>query len=323
MAASKVVIAKRFPDDLVAEHLSACEVVQGPDNQEWSRAELMKQIGDAQALISWGFNRIDAELLAAGPRLKIVAFLAIGTDNFDQPAMTRAGVWGTNVPGLFAPPAAEIAVGLMIMCLRRMGEAERFLRAGQWTEPIPGRFDGDQVQGKQLGLVGCGDIGRRVARAAVGLGMSVCYHTRTRLATAEEDRLGIRYRGFEELVQTSDVVSLHVPLKEDTRHLIDAAALGMMKPGSYLINTARGSVVDEPALLDALRSGHLGGAGLDVFEGEPHVPDELLAMENVVLMPHIGGGTRQARRGSQAICLADVRRVLEGGQPLHAVVHPR
>jgi len=166
----RVVIAKRFPEDLVAEHLAGCEVVQGPDDIEWPRDRLMAEIADAEALVSWGFNRIDADLLSHGPQLKIVAFLAIGTDNFDRPAMAAAGVWGTNVPGLFAPPAAEIAVGLLLMCLRRMGEAERFLRAGQWQGPIPGRFDGEQVEGKQLGLIGCGDIGRRVARRRWGSG---------------------------------------------------------------------------------------------------------------------------------------------------------
>lgn len=322
MARPKVIIAKRFPDDLVAEYLAGCEVVQGPDDVEWPRDRLMAELADADVLVSWGFNRIDAELLAAGPKLKLVAFLAIGTDNFDRPAMAEAGVWGTNVPGLFAPPAAEIAVGLMIMCLRRMGEAERYLRAGRWTGPIPGRFDSEQVATKQLGLIGCGDIGQRVARAAVGLGMSVVYHTRHRLATADEARLGIEYRVFDELLATSDVVSLHVPLKDDTRHMIDAAALAKMKPGSVLINTARGPVVDEPALVAALQSGHLGGAGLDVFEAEPKVPEALIAMDNVVLMPHIGGGTKQARRGSQEICLADVRRVLDGQEPKHIVVRP-
>lgn len=322
MERPKVVIAKRFPDDLVAAHLSGCEVVQGPADVEWPRERLIAELADAEILVSWGFNRIDAELLAAGPKLKMVAFLAIGTDNFDKPAMAAAGVWGTNVPGLFAPPAAEIAVGMMIMCLRRMGEAERFLRSGQWTGPIPGRFDSEQVATKQLGLIGCGDIGQRVAKAAVGLGMEVVYHTRHRLSPDLELQLGINYVSFDELLASSDVVSLHVPLNDETRHLMDAAALAKMKPGSVLINTSRGPVVDEPALIAALERGHLAGAGLDVFEAEPRVPEALIAMDNVVLMPHIGGGTKQARRGSQEICLADVRRVLDGQEPLNVVVRP-
>lgn len=322
MSGARVVIAKSFPEELVAGMLPGVEVLQGPADHEWARRTLMPRLTEAEALVTWGFTRIDAELLAAAPRLKLVALLAIGVDSFDIEAMRAARVWGTNVPGVFAGAAAEVAVGLMIMVTRRLGEAERYVRAGEWRSAVPGRFDGPCLEGKQLGLIGCGAIGRRVAAAAGALGMVVVYHARDRMPSAEEDRLNVRFRGLEVLLKTSDVVSLHVPLVPGTRHLIDAAALARMKPGAVLINTSRGAVVDEAALSAALRSGHLGGAGLDVFEHEPRVPEALLARDNVVLLPHLAGGSLEARRAAMEVCLRNVRTVLDGGEPKHIVVRP-
>ncbi|MCC7494796.1 MAG: hypothetical protein IT204_20745 [Fimbriimonadaceae bacterium] len=322
MSRPQVVIAKAFPADLVAQWLPDCSIDQGPADCEWSRQELLPRLATADALISWAFNRIDRELLAAGPRLRIVSFLAIGTDNFDRPAMQAAGVWGTHVPGAFAGAAAEVAVGLMLLVLRRLGEAERYVRAERWQAPCPGLFDGPCLEGKRLGLLGCGQIGRRVARAAAGFGMAVSYHDQQRLAAADEQSLGLTWRPFDELLASSQVLSLHVPLTPATRHLIDAAALARLPRGAVLINTSRGPVVDEPALLAALDSGQLGGAGLDVFEFEPRVPAALLARENVALLPHLAGGSSEARRAAQTTCLQQVAAVLAGAAPAYPVVRP-
>lgn len=318
MALSKVVCAKALPAELTAEFLPDAEVVQGPADHEWSREELLPRLAEAEVLVSWAFNRIDAELLDHAPRLRLVSLLAMGTDCLDREALAERGIVATHVPGVYAPAVAEVAIGLLLMVSRRLAEAARFVESGGWQRPEPGRFDGPCLRGKTLGLIGLGQIGAGVAAAARGLGMTVVYHDPHRLPVTEEAALGVGYRSFESLLAESDAISLHVPLLPETHHLLDAAAFGKMKPGAFLINTSRGQVVEEQALVAALESGRLAGAGLDVLEHEPTVPAGL-RRDNVVILPHMAGGSVESRHEAYVTLLEDVRRFLSGEEPRYVV----
>jgi glyoxylate reductase len=296
--------------------------VQGPDGTAWGAADVRPHLADCEALVTWGFLRVDEALLADAPRLRIVANIAVGYDNLDLAALERRGIWATNTPTDFAVPTAEVALGLMISVLRRIAEGERYVRAGAWRAPVPGRFDGPSLAGKRLGLLGFGAIAREVAVRASAFGMEIIYHARRRVPEEVERTLGATWLPLDDLLAASDVLSLHVPLTDQTRHLIDAAALARMKPSAYLVNTARGKVVDETALIRALRDGQLAGAGLDVFEGEPDVPEALLELPNVAIAPHLGGASIEGRRAAQRTALANVRAVLDGGKPRSPVQRP-
>lgn len=319
---NRVLITKAVPEDLVAEILDGFDVVQGATGREWTLDEARPHLAWCDGLVTWGFLRVDAQLLDLAPQLRVVANVAVGYDNLDVDELARRGVWATNCPEDFAVPTAEVAMGLMLSVLRRMSEGERYVRDGQWRAAVPGRFDGPSLMGKTLGLVGFGAIARAVATRARAFGMRVVYHAR-RPAPAEVERAVPAERlPLAELLATADVVSLHVPLSDATRGLIDAAALARMKPSAVLINTARGPVVDEAALIAALREGRLAGAGLDVFAQEPRVPAELLAMPNVAVTPHLGGASIEGRRGAQRTALSNVRDVLTGGRPRTPVNRP-
>lgn len=319
---SRVLITKAVPVDLVQEVLTGIEVVQGPDGTAWGAAEVRPHLPDCEALVTWGFLRVDEALLDDAPRLRIVANIAVGYDNLDLAALEHRGIWATNTPTDFAVPTAEVALGLMISVMRRIAEGERYVRAGAWRAPVPGRFDGPSLAGKRLGLLGFGAIAREVAVRARAFGMHISYHARRRVPEEVERSLGATWLPLGELLAASDVLSLHVPLTDQTRHLVDAAALARMKPSAYLVNTARGKVVDEAALIRALREGRLAGAGLDVFEGEPEVPEALLELPNVAIAPHLGGASIEGRRAAQRTALANVRAVLHGGEPRTPVSRP-
>lgn len=312
----KVVITKAVPEDLVAECLGDLTVVQGPSEAEWTLEEAAPHLADCDGMVTWGFIPVNAALLERAPRLKVVANIAVGYDNLDLAALSARRVWACNVPTAFAVPTAEVALGLIIAVMRRIGEGERYVRAGAWRAANPGRFDGPTLAGKTLGLIGFGNIAQAVARRAKAFEMRMIYYSRRRAAADIETALAVDYSSLDDLLRTADVVSLHVPLTEETRHLINAQALALMKPTAYLINTARGKVVDEAALIAALQAGKLAGAGLDVFEHEPRVPEELFTMPNVVLTPHLGGAATEARREAQRTALLNVRTALIEGRPL-------
>jgi glyoxylate reductase len=265
----------------------------------------------AVAIVSQGELRVDEDLLGRAPGLRIVANIARGFDNLDLDAMTRRGVWGTNVPDAFTAPTAEVALGLILMVTRKLAESAQFVRDGQWTSFEPGRWDGQTLVGKTLGLIGFGKIGQATAVRAAGFGLRVIYHQRTRIAHPDAE-----WAPLDDLLGTSDIVSLHVPATPQTRHLVNDQTLALVKPGAILINTARGVVVDEAALLRALESGRLGGAGLDVTEFEPRVEEALRRQPNVVITPHLGGGTVESRRAARLHAIANVAEVLAGRPPL-------
>jgi len=286
----------------------ACEVVQRADDAGLDRAGLMAALAEGyDGVVCILTERFDAEVLAAaGGRLRVVANVAVGFDNIDVDAATAAGVVVCNTPDVLDETTADLAFLLILAAARRSSEAEAVLRAGRWTGFHIDEFLGRDVHGATLGLVGYGRIGRAVARRAGGFAMDVIHHTRT--PTGQPGWTG----DLHDLLRRADIVSLHTPLTPATRHLIGRAELAAMKPTAVLVNTARGPVVDEEALAEALEQGVIAAAGLDVFEAEPAVHPRLLAAPGTVLLPHIGSATVATRTAMARLACASARAVLAG-----------
>ena len=267
---------------------------------------------EALAVVS---ERIDDRVLDAFPGLRVVANYGAGYELIDVEACSRRGVAVTNTPGVLDSTTADLAFGLIIACRRRIVEGDRLVRSGEWGEGWSGSYLlGTEVTGATLGIVGLGRIGRGVAQRARGFEMRVLYTKRNRLDAADEATLGVEYRELDDLLAESEIVSLHPPLSDETVGLIDHRRLALMQPGACLVNTARGQIVDEPALVDALAEGRLQ-AGLDVFAEEPTVPPRLLEFPNVVVTPHIGSATGRARERMTRV-LVDNLLAAEAGKPL-------
>jgi glyoxylate reductase len=261
-------------------------------------------------------ERIDAELLdAAGPQLKVVANVAVGYDNIDVPACTERGIVAANTPGVLTEATADIALGLILAATRRLGEGERLIRSGQAWKWGMFFLLGSSLQGKTLGVVGMGGIGQATARRAKAFGMEIVYQSRSEIDPSIAAELGARRVELNELLAISDVVSLHCPYGPATHHLIGAKELASMKSSAYLVNTARGPIVDEAALASALRDGQIAGAGLDVFENEPTVHPGLLELENVVLVPHLGSATVETRTAMAMLAADNALAVLSNERP--------
>jgi glyoxylate reductase len=276
------------------------------------RGELLEAVRGANGILSTATDKIDGEVMdAAGEGLKVVANMAVGYDNIDVKAAEERGVVVTNTPGVLDETTADVAFMLMLAAARRLGEGERLLRARKWEWWGPKQLRGLDVWGRKLGIVGMGRIGQAVARRARGFGMEILYHNRSRKEDAERE-LGARYLGLEDLLRESDFVSIHTPLTGETRHLIGKRELDLMKPTAVLVNTSRGPVVDEGSLADALESGRIFAAGLDVYEEEPKVHPKLLELENVVLAPHIGSASMETRDKMATLAAENLRAVLSG-----------
>lgn len=293
----------------------ACDVVQRPDDEPLAKDGLIATLDDGfDGVVAVLTERFDADVFAAGKgRLRVVANVAVGYDNIDVEAATAAGVVICNTPGILDDTTADVAFLLILAASRRASEAEATLRAGDWVGFHMEEFLGRDVHGATLGIVGYGRIGRAVARRAEGFGMEVAHHTRT--PTGEPGWIG----DLRELLGRSDIVSLHVPLSPGTRHLIGRAELAAMKPTAILVNTARGPVVDEEALAEALEEGMIYAAGIDVYEREPAVHPRLLAAPRTVLLPHIGSATVETRTAMSRLAASSVRAVLAGEMPPNAL----
>ena len=279
------------------------EIDQHDSELALPRNELLHRVRQASALLPILGDRVDRELLDAAPRLRIVANHAVGYDNVDVPTCTARGVWVTNTPDVLTDATADLTWALILALARRLREGERMLRSGAFVGWAPTMLLGRELRGRMLGILGYGRIGRAVARRAEGFGMRVLFTARGG---------GV---AFEELLEQSDVLSIHCPLTPQTRHLIGPAELLRMKRGAILVNTARGPIVDEGALVAALESGHLGGAALDVFENEPAVHPGLMGRDDVVLLPHLGSATQETRASMARIALIQIERVLRGERP--------
>jgi len=276
--------------------------------------ELMARIAGKQALVSMITDSIDRPVIETGTALKVIANAAVGYNNIDVAAARERGIIVTNTPGVLTDATADLTWALILGITRRIGEGERLIRRGDWRGWTFDFMLGAEIRGKQLGIVGYGGIGRAVAARGRAFGMRVAYTSRTPKDDPEAEPMP-----FDRLLATSDVVSLHCPLTPETRHLIDQPALARMKRSAYLINTSRGPVVDEKALAWALRMRLIAGAALDVFEQEPKVEPELLRLENVLLVPHLGSGTVETRTAMADLAVRNVAAVLSGQAPLTPV----
>jgi len=287
------------------------------------REALLEGVRGATAIVSLLSDRIDGEVMdAAGDPLVVVANYAVGYDNVDVAAADERGIFVTNTPGVLTEATADLAFGLLLAAARRLVEADAFTRAGRFAGWGPKLMLGMDLHGATLGIVGMGRIGQAVARRARGFGMDLLYCSRRRLPSDIEDELGVRSVGLDELLRRSDAVTLHVPGGPATRHMLGERELGLMRPGAVLVNTARGPVVDESALVAALRDGRLRAAGLDVFEDEPRLVAGLVDLPNVVLAPHIGSATDGTRSKMALMAAENVVAALAGQTPPNAVNRP-
>ena len=319
-----------FPEALAPLAQAGHEVDLRDSDAPAPTPELTRRVAAADALLCLLTDKVGRDVLAAAPRLRVVANVAAGYDNVDVAAATELGVAVTNTPGVLAEATADLTFALLLACARKVPAGDAYVRAGRferWT--LAQEQMGADVHGACLGILGLGEIGRAVARRAVGgFGMRVLYHSRRRHPEAEAE-LGVEWAEWDDLLGAVDFLSLHAPLTDRTRHVVDAAALARMKPTAVLLNTARGPLVDEAALAAALAAGRLGGAGLDVYEHEPRVHPDLLAVgDRAVLLPHLGSATETTRRRMAAMAVAGVLDVLAGRRPQNLVnpdvlAHPR
>jgi glyoxylate reductase len=310
---AKVVVTGKIPAGGLARLKAEHEVTAWESDNAISRAELLSMVAGADAIVSLLTEKIDDELLdAAGPQLKSVSNVAVGYNNIDVPACEKRGVFVTNTPGVLTEATADIAMSLILMATRRLGEGERVIRTQepwQW-----GMFYmlGMGIQGRQLGIVGMGQIGIATARRAKAFGMNIAYTRRTPLEDHVVAELDAKFMTMDELIESSDVLSLHCPYSPATHHLMSENQFARMKQTAFLINTARGPIVDEAALVNALKSGQIAGVGLDVFENEPAVHPGLLELDNAVLIPHLGSATVETRAAMADIAATNALAILAG-----------
>jgi lactate dehydrogenase-like 2-hydroxyacid dehydrogenase len=292
-----VTVTRRLTPGVESALAERFEVRLNRDDTPLGAEALRAALSTSDAVLCTVSDRIDAAVLGVEPlRARLLANFGVGYEHIDLAAATARGIAVTNTPGVLTEDTADLAIALMLMAVRRLGEGERQLRAGAWPGWHPMHHLGRRLSGKTLGIVGMGRIGRAVARRGVhGFGMRLLYASRTPLPTGEAAALDAVHVDLDRVFSESDVVSLHVPSSEETRHLVNARRLELMPPHGILINTSRGGVVDEAALIEALASGLIAGAGLDVYAEEPRVPPGLLALENVVLLPHLGSATVESR----------------------------
>lgn len=319
----RVFITRHVPGPALAELAAAgFEVETWPGELPPPADALRERLAVADAAMTMVTDRVTADVMAAAPRLRVLANMAVGYDNVDPAEAATAGIWLTNTPGVLADTTADLAFAILMAAARKVTLSERETRAGLWKAWSPTGYLGVDIHGATLGIIGLGEIGTAMARRARGFDMRVLYASRTRRPEAEAT-LGVVHSTMDELLAQSDFVSLHTPLTPATRHLIGARELRLMKPTGILVNTARGGIVDQAALIEALRAGIIGGAALDVMEPEPLPLDSaLFSFSNVVLTPHIGsaGNTTRARMASMAA--ANIIAVLSGHEPPNAVNRP-
>ena len=313
----KILVARAvFPE--VIERLQVhFDVESNQGDEALSKGEFMARLADKDGVFTTGSDRVDAEVLAAAPRLRICANMAVGYNNFDLHAMTAAGVLGTNTPDVLTETTADFGFALMMATARRITEGEHYLRAGKWTRWSYDQLAGADIHGATLGILGMGRIGQGIAkRGAHGFGMKVIYHNRSRLVTALEAECKARYVSKEELLKTADHLMLVLPYSPAVHHTIGAAELALMKPTATLVNIARGGIVDAAALAIALRNNTIAAAGLDVFEGEPKLHPDLLTVPNVVLTPHIASSTVPTRLAMASLAADNLIAFFTGNKPL-------
>jgi glyoxylate reductase len=317
-----LLVTRRVWDHVLRQLEGIGEVRQWPSPSPMPREEFLARIADVDGLLCMDDDRIDRELLAHAPRLQVVSTVSADTDHIDLAAATERGVAILYAPGAADHAVADMTMALLLACARQVVAAHHFVMHRQWEYWHPELFMGTDVQGSTVGIIGLGHIGMEVAHRTLGFGMRVLYFDFQRDLDAEQ-RLGLQFGSLENVLREADFVTLHMPLTVATRRLISASRLRLMKPSAYLINTARGAIIDHVALVRALREGWIAGAGLDVYPDAPLAPtDPLLDLPNVVLTPHIGANTKQAMATMLQMATAQLGQYFQGERPAHAIVWP-
>ena len=314
----KVYITRQIDEEAIELLREKYVVDINPNDRELKRQELIEIVPKYDAIITMLSNKIDKEIIDLAKDVLIFADYSVGYNNFDVEYAKKKGIYLTNTPGVLTNVTADLAFSLLLAVTRRVVESDKYVREGRFKEWNPKLLLGKEIYGKTLGIIGLGRIGEAIAQRAKGFGLNVVYYNRTR-KPEKEKLLNVRYVSFDELLKVSDFISIHTPLTNETTHLIGEKEIGSMKDDAVLINTARGPIVDEKALINALQMGKLFGVGLDVYENEPNVPKELISMKNVVIVPHIGSATEEARKKMAFIAVNNVIEVLEGGIPINSV----
>ncbi|MEC4677216.1 MAG: D-glycerate dehydrogenase [Nitrospirota bacterium] len=316
-----IVFATRLlPEAVMVKLQEVFDLRFGAKNLPLSKPEIITGVQEAEGMISMLSDVIDHEVLEAAPKLKIVSNYAVGYNNIDLETAKVQNITVTNTPGVLTETTADLALALLMAVARRIPEANEWVKSGQWSGWAPTEMMGTDIYGQHLGLIGMGRIAQAVARRARGFGMRISYFSRRQLPATLEADLDVRYLPLFEVIEKADYLSLHVPLNDSTHHLIDRKALHRMKKTAFLINTARGAVVDEAALCEALTSAQIAGAGLDVFEAEPIISSALLRLKNVVTLPHIGSASLRTREKMGMIVFQNLSAVFSGKKPPNSLM---
>jgi glyoxylate reductase len=316
----RIFLTRTLPEPVMIAMAEHFKLLSGPADRPLSADEIIAGADGCNGMVSMLADRIDADLLAACPSLKVVANYAAGTNNIDLAVALQRGIVVSNTPDVLTEATADLAFALLLGVARRLVEGDNLVRSGLWNGWGPTLMLGSEVQAKRLGIIGMGRIGQAMARRAQGFGMDVVYHNRNRVADNIEKALNCHWVPLDKLLRTSDYISLHCPLTPETNNLLSAEAFKRIKHGAYLINTARGEVVDEDAMISALEDGTLTGAGLDVFTGEPKVNPKLLELPNVLALPHVGSGTYDTRDHMGMMVVANLQAVFNGTDVPNRVV---
>ncbi|MHB8204313.1 MAG: 2-hydroxyacid dehydrogenase [Desulfomonilaceae bacterium] len=311
----KALVTAKLSEEILSPLRPAQELVVNPNDFPMSRAEVLDKVRDKDGLLCTISDRIDAELMDGALGLKMIANFGVGYDNIDVAAATARGIKVSNTPGVLTDATADLAFSLILAVARRVVEGDSRTRSGKWGPWAPFGFLGSEVTGKTLGIIGLGQIGKEVARRAKGFRMPILYHNRKRIPENEELQLGAKYVDLETLLKESDFVSIHVLLNDQSRGLIGANELGLMKPSAFLINVSRGPVINENALVDALKAKKIAGAGLDVYEKEPKLAEGLAELNNTVLTPHMGSATIETRIAMGKLAVKNLNAGLMGQRP--------
>lgn len=316
-AKPRVIVTRELADAVHDRMGELFEVVPNLTDRAFTRDDLITAMADCDVLVPTVTDQIDAEMIASAPeRLKLIASFGAGVDHIDLAAARARKILVTNTPGVFTEDTADMTMALILSVPRRLAEGEKLMRSGKWEGWKPSGMLGHCIGGKKLGIIGMGRIGQAVARRASGFGLSIVYHNRRQLPPAVEESFNASYiADLDELIQTCDIITIHCPHTPETHELINAERIAMMKSSTYLINTARGDLIDENALIEALQQEKISGAGLDVYAQEPTVDERLLALKNVVLLPHMGSATFEGREASGERVIANIRVWADGHRP--------
>lgn len=318
----KVILTRKLPDSIETRMRELFDAELSADDVQLSSEVLIQLMQRADVLVPTVTDKIDADMLEkAGPQLKLIASFGTGVDHIDLDAAKAKGITVTNTPGVLTEDTADVAMALILAVPRRIAEGDRRARSGDWTGWSPTGMLGHRINGKRLGIIGMGQIGQAIARRARGFGMSIHYHNRKAVHPAIEEELEATYwADLDEMLRRMDIVSVNCPSTGATEGLLSAERLALMPSQAYLVNTARGEIVDEAALADILKAGGIAGAGLDVYQNEPQIPDALRGLDNVVLLPHIGSATIEGRHAMGDKVIINIQTFLDGHTPPDRVV---